>query len=49
MLIQEITALLGDVPVGYEPLVYVCCFLFLLFLLDSFYSFLRILASKFLG
>lgn len=36
MFVQEVVALIGEVPVQFEPLVYVMCFLLFLWLLDGF-------------
>lgn len=43
MLMEEIVKLIGEVPTGYEGLVYVALILVLLYLLDCFYGVLRIL------
>lgn len=38
MLYDAVTELIGDVPVGFEPLIYVACVLVLLWLLSSMFS-----------
>lgn len=48
MLFQEITSLIGEIPSGFEPVIYVCSMLFLLYLLDCFYGAIRLLANHFL-
>lgn len=45
MLYEAVVNLIGEVPVGFEPLVYVCCILVLLFLLNSVFSILWSLLS----
>ena len=40
MLYEEVVNLLGPVPTGYEPLLYVACVLVLLWLLSSVFSIL---------
>lgn len=49
MLYEEITALIGAVPSGYEGVFYVASLLILLYLLDCFYGAIRLLANHFLG
>ena len=48
MLYEEITALIGAVPSGSEPVIYIACMLFLLYLLDCFYGAVRLLANHFM-
>ena len=40
MLYEAVVELIGEVPVGFEPLVYVACILVLLWLLSSVFSIL---------
>lgn len=40
MLYEAVVSLIGEVPVGYEPLIYVLCALILLWLLSSTFSIL---------
>lgn len=40
MLYEEVVSLIGDVPVGFEPLVYVGCIVVLLWLLQTVFSIL---------
>ena len=48
MLLEQITLLIGDIPFGFEPLVYVLAVLVLLYLTDCFYGVIRILCNHFL-
>jgi len=48
MLIEEIASLIGEIPSGYEPVIYICCILFLLYLLDSFFAIAKMLVNHFL-
>ena len=41
MLYEAVVELIGPVPVGFEPLVYVACILVLLWLLSSTFSILH--------
>lgn len=40
MLYEAVVNLIGEVPLGYEPLVYVACILILLWLLSTTFSIL---------
>lgn len=40
MLYEALVNLIGDVPVGFEPLVYIACVLVLIWLLSSVFSIL---------
>lgn len=42
MLLEKLTALIGDIPAGAEDIVYVVACLVLLYLLDEFVSLLKI-------
>lgn len=48
MLYEEITSLIGEIPSGSEPVIYICCILALLYLIDCFYGVARILINHFL-
>lgn len=39
-MLNAISALIGDIPAGYEPLVYVLCIPFLMWLLGQFFGIL---------
>lgn len=49
MLYEEVVALIGDVPQGFEPLVYLCCLIILLWLLQFVSSVLWAVLSWFGG
>ena len=40
MLLEKVVELIGEVPVGFEPLVYIGCILVLLWLLQTVFSIL---------
>lgn len=42
MLLEKLEALIGTVPPGAEDIVYIVALLFLLYLVDSVFSFLKI-------
>lgn len=37
MFIEKVVSLIGEVPVQFEPLVYVMCFILFLWLIDGFF------------
>ena len=48
MLMEEVVKLIGDIPYGFEPVVYIILILVLLYLTDCFYSVFKILLGHFL-
>jgi hypothetical protein len=48
MLLEEISKIVGDIPSGYDGLVFVAGVIVLLYLLDCFYTVLRMLCNHFL-
>lgn len=48
MLYEEVTSLIGEVPAGFEPVIYICCIIVLLYILDCFYGVLRMLINHYL-
>lgn len=48
MLLEEITKLVGELPSGYDGLIFVSGVIVLLYLMDCFYGILRMLCNNFL-
>ncbi len=48
MLLQEVVKIVGDLPSGYDSLVFVVGVVVMLYLLDCFYGVIRILCNHFL-
>ena len=48
MLMEEVVKLIGDIPYGFEPVVYIILILVLLYLTDCFESVFKILLGHFL-
>lgn len=48
LLMEEIVKLIGEIPSGFEPVVYVLMIVVLLYLVDCFYSVFKILLGHFL-
>lgn len=46
MLVEKITALIGEVPVQFEPLMYVMAFIAFLWMIDGFMFILRTLVMR---
>ena len=48
MLLEEIAKIVGELPSGYEGLIFVAGVIVMLYLLDCFYGILRMLCNHFL-
>lgn len=48
MLLEEIAKIVGELPSGYDGLVFVAGVIVMLYLLDGFYGILRMLCNHFL-
>lgn len=46
MFVEKVTALIGEVPVQFEPLMYVMCFVAFLWLLDQFFYMCKFMISR---